>query len=121
MSKKKTARIEVRSTTKGEGKATVKGHPMNTFRYNSKSGHPSYVFHQHGDDFEYIGLTHDDREENVRLNVNPDPNDTATSYLHNEPEILHSKRMKKILKGWKFDESDLPKVEKIKQKSKFRK
>ena len=100
---------------KKRGKNT---HPMNMFARNSKSGHPAYVYHKLGHNYFNIGITHDSADgQNILLNVNPEPGNTSEAYIKSNPEIGRDKNFNEKLPDWKFDATDLPKVEAVKQKS----
>lgn len=90
-------------------------HPMNVFRKNKRSGHPAYVYHQNGNYYEYIGITHNPTG-NIPLNVNPEPGNDSKAYVKPQPEIVRRKNLVDPLPNWKFDESDKETIEKIKKK-----
>ena len=92
-------------------------HPMNMFARNSKSGHPAYVYHKQGHNYLNIGITHDDEDgNNIKLHVNPEPDNKSVAYIKPQPEVGRDKNFKEKLPGWKFDESDIPDVEAVKRK-----
>lgn len=90
-------------------------------------GHPAYIYAKIGNDFKLIGITHDDvtrningkgKTKNIRLEQNPNPEDSRTAYVRPEPEHAAAKHFGKKLKGWKFAQKDKVKIEEIKKKDK---
>lgn len=93
-----------------------RSHPMRSIRRNRKSGHPAYVYHQRGHYYENIGITHDGKNGNIPLDVNPEPGNTTTAYIKPFPEIHREEDLKEVLPDWKIAESDMPKIERVKQR-----
>lgn len=99
-----------------------KGTPRNEFRKRRKgggAGHPEHIYRKVGNTYVFIGITHSDVTrgvKNIKLDKNPNPNDSRTSYIKPTPERASTNEFhKKPEKGWKFAESDLPKVEEVKK------
>ena len=94
---------------------------MKEFRkHNSKKGggHPAYIYRKEGDKYIYIGLTHSPISQgvkNVKLNVNPNPDDSKDQYAKPKPDKDKKSTFGKREKGWKFDFSDEEIIEKIKK------
>lgn len=104
MSKKPSKRDEFRQKDDKEG-----------------SGHPTYIYAKVGNKFKYIGMTHSeitDGIRNIKLDKNPNPEDSRDSYMRPTPQNADAGRFGSKLKGWKLAESDKPKVEEIKRKKK---
>ena len=94
---------------------------MKEFRkHNSKKGggHPAYIYRKEGDKYIYIGLTHSPISQgvkNIKLNVNPNPDDLKDSYVKPNPDKDKKSTFGKREKGWKFDSSDEEIIKKIKK------
>ena len=94
------------------------------FRKNKRIKHPTYVVGESDKDYEYLGLTHSetyDGVKNVRLDKNPNPEDSKEAYIRPILEKDHPKNFGRSLKGWKFSKSDKKKVDEIIDKNKKRK
>jgi len=85
-------------------------------RNNSKKtrGHPTYIYKRVGNTYHYVGITHSPitrGTKNVKLNVNPNPNDSRDSYIRPfSSEDSISDFQKKRLIGWKLNPNDKPKI-----------
>ena len=92
-----------------------RNHPLNTFRKNKKSGHPTYAYHQRGNFYEYISITHN-KEGNLPLNVNPEPGNKSKAYIKPNPERGRAEDLKEKLPNWEWDSTDITTVESVKKK-----
>jgi hypothetical protein len=80
------------------------------------AGHPAYIYAKVGKKYKFIGLTHAELTKdikNIPLDRNPDPNDKRKSYLRPKADSQNRSTFGKPLEGWRFGESDKPKVKKI--------
>lgn len=112
-----------KSNRRVDNKDERKGVSRNEFRKRRKGGgegHPEHIYRKVGNTYEFIGLTHSDVTrgvKNIKLDKNPNPKDKKTAYIKPTPERASTSEFhKKPEKGWKFADSDLPKVESVKQK-----
>ena len=86
-------------------------------------GHPRYIYEKVGNEFKYIGITHEEKtrgnngELNIKLDKNPNPNDKRTAYAQPYPSKANKKQFGKK-ENWKLAESDKPKIETIKKRKK---
>lgn len=90
--------------------------PRNEFRKYKKSGHPAYIYEKIGDEFIFLGITHNSVGEGttkIRLEASPNPEDKKTTYMKKTPEIDKTNRFGSVKKGWKLSEKDKEKVKKI--------
>jgi len=93
----------------------------NHFRANNSKkvrGHPTYIYKKVGDKYYFIGITHSEithRTKNIKLNVNPNPNDVRESYMRpfSSEESIDLFGNKK--KGWKLSKLDRKTVRSIKK------
>ena len=87
----------------------------------ANNGHPTYVYARDGDDFYFIGLTHSEITggvKNILLDVNPNPNDSAPSYIRPYPGSSHYKNFGARKKSWSFAKRDKDKVNSVIKKGK---
>ena len=94
---------------------------MDEFRKNVKSGHPSYIYEKQGKKIRHFGITHAERtrgENNVKLDKNPDPQDSKTAYVRPTSKTDDRVWFSKILFGWELTAEDKRKIEKLKRESK---
>lgn len=87
---------------------------------NSKKikGHPTYIYRKINGKYQYIGLTHSkitDNVKNIKLKVNPNPNDIRNSYIrpYSSEDLIENFGAKK--KGWKLSRKDKPLINMIKK------
>ena len=76
-------------------------------------GHPTYVYAKVGDEYRYIGITHSPITKgvkNIRLEVNPNPNDKADAYVRPRAEKADRSKFGKRLDKWKFSDKDKVKI-----------
>lgn len=105
--KKKSTRDEFRRERSKEGR-----------------GHPRYIYEKIGNDYKFIGITHEEKtkgnggELNIKLDQNPNPNDKRIAYIQPYSEKANRKKFSEKTETWKFAESDKPKVEKVKRAKK---
>lgn len=90
----------------------------NEFRKHKPSGHPGYIYHEQGNYYEFIGITHSNNTgKNIELDKNPEPGNSSTAYLKPCPEIDRKNHFgKNRLEGWQFADEDAKKTEAIKRK-----
>lgn len=95
----------------------------NEFRKdNSKQGkgHPTHIYAQIGDEYEYIGITHaeiTDGIKNIPLEKNPEPNNKSKAHIKPNPQKAHKASFGAKLKGWAFGPKDKEKVNEVKKKT----
>lgn len=103
------------------------GAARDEFRKRRKGGdgHPEYIYRKVGNNFEFIGITHAPITrgvKNIKLDKNPNPADGSVAYIKSTPEKRSTSEFhKKPLKGWRFADSDIPKVEAVKAKGQKKK
>lgn len=51
--------------------------------------------------------------DNIPLDKNPEPNNSAKAYLRPKPDKINKGIRNEQLKGWKFADSDKPKVQAV--------
>lgn len=96
-------------------------------RNNARTGHPAFIVKVYKDSkknkkVEFIGITEAPKThgtKNIRLDVNPEPNNTTKAHLRPKTEHvdLKEKTFGPNLTDWKFADSDKPKVKTIIEKS----
>lgn len=92
------------------------------FRYNkARTGHPTYIVEVRGNIVRILGLSEKNvthKQKNIKLDKNPEPNNTKDSYIRPHTEVLQftDKTFSKKLNGWAFCESDKTKVKKVVEK-----
>lgn len=80
----------------------------NHFRANNSKdsrGHPAYIYQRVGDKYKFIGITHSEitqHKRNIKLAINPNPNDERTSYARPFTKEEHIKKFGPKKKGWKL-------------------
>lgn len=125
--KKATAPKKATKPTKATTKKTASNGPKQNavkkgeFRTNKKTGHPSYIYVKVGSRYKYIGITHaeiTDGVKNIKLDKNPNPNDSRVSYARPTPAEDKTKNFKEKKAGWELSSSDKKKVRKIIKNSK---
>ena len=87
------------------------------FRKEKETGHPGYIYAKIGNKFKYIGITHSkitEGMENIKLDKNPNPNDTKESYIRPYSQQKSVNKFKKVLIGWFLSKSDKDKIDKLK-------
>ena len=87
------------------------------FRKEKETGHPAYIYAKIGNKFKYIGITHSkitEGMENIKLDNNPNPNDTKESYIRPYSQQKSINKFKKVLIGWFLSKSDKDKIDKLK-------
>lgn len=89
--------------------------------YNGKfTGHPQYVYGEDGMRYKILGLTSSPITNgvyNVRLKENPEPHNSAPSYVRPNPDKEKKGAFGERLKGWKFSSEDKKTVKNIINKS----
>lgn len=79
-------------------------------------GHPTYIYEKIGKEYKYLGLTHSsitDNVKNIKLEKNPNPKDSTTSYIRPKSGQANRSEFGKRLSSWKFSDQDKKRVEKI--------
>lgn len=90
----------------------------------ANNGHPTYIYARDGDDFYFIGLTHSEITEgmkNILLDANPNPDDSAPSYIRPYSGSSYYKNFGARKKSWSFAHSDKDKVNSVIKKGKKKK
>ena len=97
--------------------ATKRFQPHFRKAYNGKfTGHPQYVYDEQGNEYKVLGITSSSMTNgvlNVKLERNPEPNNTNTAYVRPKPDKESKGAFGHRLKGWKFSENDKKKVRTI--------
>lgn len=86
------------------------------FKNAKFTGHPQYVYDEDGREYKVIGITKSPQTngvDNVLLDKNPEPNNPAKAYLRPKPDKVNKGVRNEQLKGWKFADSDKPKVQAV--------
>jgi hypothetical protein len=63
-----------------------------------------------------LGITHSaitHNTKNIKLDKNPAPKDNSTAYVRPKADKANTGAFSSRLKGWRFSDSDKPKVKKI--------
>ncbi|MBR2322973.1 MAG: hypothetical protein IKA54_05220 [Clostridia bacterium] len=87
-------------------------------------GHPTYIYAKVGNEYKYLGLTHSNitnNVKNIKLEKNPNPKDSRTSYVRPNAGKANRSEFGKQLNGWHFSEQDKKKVNKIIEKNEKKK
>lgn len=104
---------------------------LSEFRYNKKRKHFSYIFGKKGNKRKNILLSSKSQRkekkkkgkykiyDNVKLTINPNPNNNESSYLINKIYLDDNTSFGNVKSNWKFHPYDRLKVKKIK-KSKWK-
>jgi hypothetical protein len=93
----------------------------NEFRKkNTKDGrgHPTYIYRERGNQYDYLSLTHSERtegEKNIPLKKNPNPKDRRKAHVRPKVETAHVSSFGKRLLGWFFGDDDKDTVNKLKK------
>ena len=93
----------------------------NEFRKkNSKDGrgHPTYIYRERGNQYDFLSLTHSERtgnERNIPLKKNPNPKDKRKAYVRPKAETAHISSFGKRLLGWFFSDEDKDTIGKLKK------
>lgn len=93
----------------------------NEFRNNNSNkvrGHPTYIYKKVGNKYYFIGITHakiTHRVRNIKLEKNPNPQDTRPSYARPFSAEKKTDNFGKKKKGWKLSCTDRKTMNKIKQ------
>lgn len=92
-------------------KETRKYEPRDEFRYNfspSSAGHPDYVFGYKSGKYKSFGLTHNPKKKykSTALHSNPDPNDSARSYMQHKVKSTQERYMSEPLQNWNLCKDD---------------
>ena len=88
----------------------------NEFRKkNTKDGrgHPTYIYRERGNQYDYLSLTHSERPEGVKKK--PNPKDRRKAYVRPKAETAHVSSFGKRLLGWFFGDDDKDTVNKLKK------
>ena len=88
----------------------------NEFRKkNTKDGreHPTYIYRERGNQYDYLSLTHSERTEGVKKK--PNPKDRRKAYVRPKAETAHVSSFGKRLLGWFFGDDDKDTVNKLKK------
>ena len=86
------------------------------FKNAKFTGHPQYVYDEHGREYKVLGITSSDKTNgvmNILLERNPEPNNIHKAYVRPNPEKVNKGVRNEKLKGWKFTANDKKKVQKI--------
>lgn len=97
-----------------KNKQSRKYKPLNIFMRNNgpiSSGHFNYIFGEtRSGKYKSLGLTTSPKEKypTIKLNTNPNPEDTRTSYIKIHPITSKKEYMVEISNGsdWNFSEED---------------
>lgn len=91
------------------------------FRKNKRIKHPTYIFDERGNMYQYIGITHSEKVgdiQNIPLKKNPNPNDNRKAYIRPFVEEDKPKNFSRSMKDWKFSSEDKKTVQKVIDKNK---
>ena len=94
------------------------------FKFGKFTGHPQYVYDEDGNEYKVIGLTqssHTNGVANIPLDKNPEPNNSEQAYIRPKPDRVNKGVRNERLKGWRFADSDKPKVQAVIDGSKKKK
>ena len=84
-------------------------------RRNKRTRHPAIIFKKEGHNYWYHGLTHapeTDGIKNIKLNKNPNPNDSTPAYFRPEPQKDNKDMFDEKYDCWKLSKSDKKRMEK---------
>lgn len=90
---------------KPRNKPTIPKDEFRKVHDKDKAGHPSYIYAKKGNSYEYIGITHSNITKgvkNIKLELNPNPNDTKVAYVKPKTEKASKKSFGNPLKKWFF-------------------
>ncbi len=87
-------------------------------KFHSKefTGHPQYVYDEHGNEYKVVGITSSPKTngvDNILLSCNPKPNNKDEAYIRPTPNTINKGVRNEKLKGWKFADIDKPKVRQV--------
>lgn len=94
------------------------------FHDKKTTAHPQYVYGEDGKKYKILGITESPNTKgvfNVLLDKNPDPNSNKPAYVRPKPDTINKGVRNEKLKGWRFADSDKPKVKKILENDKKKK
>lgn len=86
------------------------------FRNAKFTGHPQYVYDEDGRKYKVVGITSSPNTNgipNILLDGNPEPNNKEKAYIRPKPDTVEKGVENVRLKGWKFADSDKPKVQAV--------
>lgn len=86
------------------------------FHGKETTGHPTYVYDNDGKVYKVIGITKSSKTNdilNIQLDKNPEPNNNAPAYIRPKTIVVPNGTKSIKLKGWKFADSDKPKVQAV--------
>ena len=86
------------------------------FKNAKFTGHPQYVYDEQGREYKVLGITSSPVTNgvlNVKLERNPEPNNSKTTYVRSKPDKVSKGVRNEKLNGWKFSENDKKKVRTI--------
>ena len=95
-----------------EGQKRFQTH-FRKFRNGKLTGHPQYVFGEDGKVYQIIGITEGaetNGRKNIPLSKNPEPGNDRQAYIRPKTDTVKKGVKNTKLKGWKFAESDKPKI-----------
>ena len=99
------------------GKNNKRFQPHFRKAYNGKfTGHPQYVYDEDGRRYKVIGITSSPRTNgipNILLDGNPEPNNNKLAYIRSKPDSENKGAFGERLKGWRFKDSEKPKVQAV--------
>ena len=104
-----------KNTSNGGNKGRFQKH-FRKFKNGKFTGHPQYVYDEEGNEYRVIGITKRPQTngvDNVLLDKNPEPNNSEKAYLRPKSDKVNKGVRNEKLKGWKFADSDKPKVQAI--------
>lgn len=102
----------------GESKSSNKRFQPHFRKFHDKktTGHPQYVYDEHGQEYKVLGITKSSSTNgvlNVKLECNPDPDNNETAYVRSHPDTINKGVRNEKLKGWRFTKNDKKKVRNI--------
>lgn len=91
------------------------------FHSKETTGHPSYVYDEHGNKYKIVSITSAPKTNNVlniQLERNPEPGNKETAYIQPTTKQVAKGTKNKKLKGWSFSGADKKKVQAVIDKDK---
>jgi len=78
-------------------------------RQNKSTGHPAVIYEIRGKQYKFLSLTHAAETggiRNIKLNHNPNPNDSTNTYFRPNPQMIHKDNFGKRYANWSISPSD---------------